>query len=108
MYTIRFSLTLDDSFEVITKNEPPKFPRNGFGEKENCRVWSLKGESRQHRFESKRRNNKGGAMTRKAERGTEKNRGHRATKMGRTRKVLRDARNKLQERGIRMANGRDV
>jgi len=61
-----FSLTSDDSFEMIT-NEPSNFSCNGFGEGE-LESMELQGRIRQHRFESKRRNNKGGAVTKSGKR----------------------------------------
>lgn len=63
-----------------------------------------------HRFEGKKRNNKGGAVTengkrsgRRIEEPKDKEEDEDANG-----DELRDARNKLQERGARVANGRDV
>lgn len=65
------------------------------------------GRIRRHRFEGKKRNNKGGAVTESGKRNR-----RRMEKPSRDKEKdqdeLRDARNKLQERGARVANGRDV
>jgi len=93
--------------------EPCKFPFNGFeGGRSSTRIWSLKGESGGTGFKAKREIIRAGPW-RKAEResGERWRRAVEGQRKGRRREdedEPRDARNKLQERGARMANGRDV
>lgn len=84
------------------------FPFNKFGEGcENYRVWSLKGKSSGTGSQSKRRNNKGGAVTESGKRNGRRTEdvegqigegGGEEGRRGReNQNELRDARNKLQE-----------